>query len=144
MATKRELLLGQWKFKIPHSFLQELLLCDFDPWLLNRGQPLKRWPLHGGSTNSHILHAPGMQNLKAACPTDMLELKFFFPEHCTSWKLYSWDTLQTKASVSRKEVSPEWRLGQGLLLINQQNRIFFISSALESTAIIISSSQKMY
>ena len=36
------------------------------------------------------------------------------------WNLYSGDTLGTKASVSCMEVSPEWRLGWGSLIINQQ------------------------
>ena len=38
---------------ISHSFLQ--LFWDFDYWLLNRGWPLNRWPLHGGLTKIIII-----------------------------------------------------------------------------------------
>ena len=38
---------------ISHSFLQ--LFWDFDYWLLNRGRPLNRWPLHRGLTKIIII-----------------------------------------------------------------------------------------
>ena len=38
---------------ISHSFLQ--LFWDFDYWLLNRGWPLNRWPLHRGLTKIIII-----------------------------------------------------------------------------------------
>ena len=38
------------------------------------------------------------------------------------WNLYSGDTLKTEASISWIEVSPEWRLGWGLFIINQQRQ----------------------
>ena len=38
------------------------------------------------------------------------------------------------------ERSPEKRLGWGLLIVNQQRKYIFYPSALESTAVIISSS----
>ena len=39
-------------------------------------------------------------------------------------QFYSGDTVGTKASVSWIEVSREWRLGWGLLIINQQIKYF--------------------
>ena len=38
---------------ISHSFLQ--LFWDFDYWLLNRGRPLNRWPLHRGLTKIIVI-----------------------------------------------------------------------------------------
>ena len=56
------------------------------------------------------------------------------------WKLYSRDTLGTKGSVPLIEVSLEWWLVWDLLIINQQFIFFFVYSASESAALIISSS----
>ena len=56
---------------------------------------------------------------------------------------YSGTSIQGTPSGSRK-VSPEWRLGWGLLLINLQIEYFFFKSAFEFAVVNICSSRIMH
>ena len=63
----------------------------------------------------------------------------------TLWNLYSGHTLAQDQGMQvfpryLLEVSPEWKLGWGLLINNQQIKYIFFYSVSESAAVIISSS----